>query len=346
MHRMTRRIVVLLIALLAALLFALPAAAQSSDAITLPIDGEAASTPGGTPDAPVIVTVPVIAGDTFYLLLSWTGQTFLRVEATTPTGISFEASGGLNARVGDTATERIGPFQAALEGDFTFAISAFDAPEPFTVAAIGVSALPGAVGSTTVFQLEAGGEQYIALDIPIDDRFDVTVQSDLDTELFIIDPELGITSAEQDGGEGLNAESTAYWVRSAGFNYLLVRNLSTTPGDIGVSLIDNPIPMLTLDGTVVTMIPNQSPTPHFRLDYVAGESYFINVETTDGTPTGHAFLQFFNAGNAGAVVRMENGAVLGYSFFPETDGTLIISLQDAMEPTNEYRVSGGMFFAG
>ncbi|MCS7070755.1 MAG: hypothetical protein NZM00_04565, partial [Anaerolinea sp.] len=197
------------------------------------------------------------------------------------------------------------------------------------------------------FPLTARGSAFAVFPAQTDDRVDLIVESALDTEMMVISPLLTTTTADGDSGRGLNPELTQYWVRDSGYEYVYLANLSAAAGDVTLRVIDNPIPDVTIDGTVITISPNlRQPMPIFRLRYTAGSDYFIEIETIDGSPTGHPFVQLFRNGEAGELIRGEQAARIGYAFHAHEDGEIIFTIQDNTAPSNEYRVRGGAYFAG
>lgn len=334
--------------LIALLLFTVPALAQPA-AVDLTVNGDPVTIQTGTEAALAIVRVAASAGQHVQLLVTVPDDSaYVFVYATLPDGtyLGDIATYDLPTAEGDGIIYE-GPLYIEQDGVIEFAIRANSDPFDITVSAIALEPVLVEIGDTVTFPLSSGTGTYVAFAAQVDDRVAVVVESDLDTEMMAISPQWTTTTPDGDGGMGRNPELNSYWVRSDGYEYLYISNVGVESGDVTVRVYDNPIMDVTQDGTVITIVPN-APTPMqiFRLRYTAGTDNIIRVETVDGAPTGNIFIQIFRDGVAGEVISGNNAAEVTYAFHATEDGQIIFSIQDNLDPTNEYRVSGGEYFAG
>jgi len=338
------RIFTLIIALL---LFAISALAQPAGA-DLTVNGDAVTLQTGSEAAPARVRVAASAGQHVQLLVIVPDDSpYVFVHATLPDGTDL----------GDIATYDLpfeggeavfyeGPLYLEQDGVIEYALFTYDALLDVTVRAVALEPTLMAIDGAVTVPLAGDAGTYVAFPAQINDRVDIVLESALDTEMVVISPRFSTTTASSDGGTGLNAELVNYWVRSDGYEYLYIYSANGEAGDVAVRVFDNPIPDVTQDGTAITIVPNETPMPIFRLRYTAGTDNVIRVETIDGAPTGNIFIQIFRSGEAGEIIAGNSAAEVGYSFHAHEDGEIIFTVQDNLDPTNEYLVSGGAYFAG
>lgn len=333
---------------IALLLFTVPALAQSNT-VDLTVNGDSATLQTGTEEAPAIVRVAASAGQHVQFLVSVPEDSpYVFVYATMPDGtyLGDIATYDLPNATGDGILFE-GPLYVEEDGVLEYTILTYSDPVEITVSAVTIEPYLTDIGGDVTFPLESGAAVYVAFLAQVNDRVAVTVESDLDTEMVAVSPQWTTTTPDGDGGMGRNPELNNYWVRSNGYEYLYISNVGDASGDVTVRVFDNPIPVITPEGTLVTIVPNApTPTPIFRLVYTAGTDNVIRVETVDGAPTGNIFIQIFRNGVAGEVISGDTAAEVRYAFYATEDGEIVFTIQDNTDPTNDYRVSGGEYFAG
>lgn len=334
--------------LIALLLFTVPALAQS-DAVDLTVNGDPVTLQTGTEEAPAIVRVAASAGQHVQLLVTVPEDSaYVFVYATLPDGtyLGDIATYDLPNATGDGILYE-GPLYVEQDGVLEYAILTHGDPVDITVSAVAIEPYLTQIGGDVTFPLTGGGAAYVAFLTQVNNRVDITVESDLDTEMVAVSPQWTTTTPDGDGGMGRNPELNRYWTRSDGYEYLYITNASAESGDVTVRVFDNPIPEITQEGTLVTIVPNApNPMTIYRLVYTAGTDNVIRVETVDGAPTGNIFIQIFRNGVAGEIIAGDTAAEVRYAFYATEDGEIVFTIQDNTDPTNDYRVSGGAYFAG
>lgn len=328
------------------LLVPLTVAAQTDlPVIVLPIDAEnAVVVPTIPADSVQTIEVPAEVGQAF-LLQFRVGNVipFFIMNVTTPDGFD----GTPTSWVAANPTEGYGPFAASTAGTFVFTIQTFDDPFiSFELLALPIDAIPTSIGGTTEAALTADTFTWLTFTAAPNQRVDITVDSAINPALRLIAPNGDLGISDPDGGRGQNPEITAYWLRTGGQYFLRLSSADGQPGPVSVSIIDNPIPELTAEGDTVTIIPNEGPQIVYQMTYTAGGDYRFEIRTTDGAPFAHPFVTVLDETDRLFTLAGENTAVLSYSFTPENDGVLFFIINDNFEPTTEYIISGGSFFAG
>jgi len=341
---MRRRLSLFVCLCLLALFVPLAVSAQDQT-VVVPVDGDnAVVVPTIPANSTLTLEVPAEAGQAF-LLRFVVGNVvpFFVMDVTTPDGLDGTPSSWMAANY----TDGYGPFAASTAGTFVFTITTYSEPFiSFEALTVPIDALPVSIGSTTEAELVDGAFTWLSFTAEPNQRVDVTVDSAIDPDLLVIAPNGDLGVAEPNGGRGQNPELTAYWLRTGGQYFVRLSSADGSPGPVTVAIIDNPIPELTADGGAVTIVPNEGPQVVYQMTYTAGGDYRFTIRTADGTPFAHPFINVLDETGHQFVLAGENTASLNYTFRPETDGVLFFIVNDNIEPTTDYIISGGAFFAG
>lgn len=239
-----------------------------------------------------------------------------------------------------------GPLHSGEGGPLLVEAFAFETANPFTIAAIPVPqpVVPSAIGGSVTFPIDAGTLTFVSVPARLNDRFDVAITGEQDTDLRIFHPLWGTSSQGLDVTIDDTAEAPAYWVRADSMVFVAVINVGTAAGEVTVDITDNPIPAVTANGVRVVVEQTVRPQTLFRLDYEAREpgmpDTYFEVQTLDGSPA-RLRVQTYVDGQSAVLLASDNAYNLQYIFPPREAGTLIIELIGMSSGPTEYIIRGG-----
>jgi hypothetical protein len=237
-----------------------------------------------------------------------------------------------------------GPLHSGAGGTLRVEAFAYEQSNPFTIAAIPVPQriVPSAIGESVTLPVDSGTFTFITIPAQLNDRFDVVMTGEQETDLRIFHPLWGTTGQDLDVTIGRSAEARAYWVRADSMVFVAVINAGTAAGEVTVNIADNPIPRVTENGVRVLVEQTLRPQTLFRLDYEPGlQSVYFEVQTLDGVPARLRVQTYVDGFSAVTLASLE-AYNLQYIFLPSEAGTLIIELVGLSREPTEYIIEGGL----
>jgi hypothetical protein len=168
---------------------------------------------------------------------------------------------------------------------------------------------------------------YFSFEAQTGDLIDVTVDSDIDTNIQLLDPSGYSLVTDEDGGAGVNPELTQYGIQYAGTYTLVVGTLFDDNGEFTVSLSRAERPSLNDGPATVTFTTFQ--TRSFGFDAEGGTSYTITLEidASEGTYTSPS-VDVQQDGISIASANASYVDVVTFSFVVPEDGEIIVNLSE------------------
>jgi hypothetical protein len=168
---------------------------------------------------------------------------------------------------------------------------------------------------------------YFSFEAQTGDLIDVTVDSEIDTNIQLLDPSGYSLITDEDGGAGVNPELTQYGIQYAGTYTLVVGTLFDDDGEFTVSLSRAERPSLNDGPATVTFTTFQ--TRSFGFDAEGGTSYTITLEidASEGTYTSPS-VDVQQNGISIASANASYVDVVTFSFVVPEDGEIIVNLSE------------------
>jgi hypothetical protein len=127
----------------------------------------------------------------------------------------------------------IGPLTLPVTGEYTITATSLSRSDvgAFTLTLSRVQIQPAAIGETVTGSIDSAGAQaFVSFEGAIGDVISVSVDSEIDTNLTLNDPNNYFLISDEDGGSGVNPEISGYVLGQTG-TYTLV--IGSAVGDVG-----------------------------------------------------------------------------------------------------------------
>jgi hypothetical protein len=239
----------------------------------------------------------------------------------------------------------IGPLTLPVTGEYTITATSLSRSDvgAFTLTLSRVQIQPAAIGETVTGSIDSAGAQaFVSFEGAIGDVISVSVDSEIDTNLTLNDPNNYFLISDEDGGSGVNPEISGYVLGQTGTYTLVIGSAVGDVGEFSLKITREALPSLN-EGDQVLSFTSATTTRSISYTAEAGESVVVTFTARSGVASPSVDItqagMSLAYGSASSVssfsmaftVPESGDLVLSVSEYSYTDASLIVSIAPAGE---------------